>query len=79
MESSHYLDEPLGQLSWERAEGRGFKPRPDQHSGSFKQLRRKCSLCNDTCKRLDFLVLWDKDENRRSPLTAFPLSGSCGT
>ena len=28
----------------------------------FKSLRRKCCICNDICKRLDFLVFLDKDE-----------------
>ena len=28
----------------------------------FKLLRRKCCLCNDICKWLDFLVFSDKDE-----------------
>ena len=28
----------------------------------FKQLRRKCCLCNDICQWLDFLVFSDKDE-----------------
>ena len=27
----------------------------------FKQLRRKCCLCNDICKQLDFLVFLYKD------------------
>ena len=42
------------------AGGRGFKPRPDQHLGSF--FRRKCCLCDVICKWLDFLVFSDKDE-----------------
>ena len=33
------------------------------------RTRRKCCLCNDICKRLDFLVFSDKDENRRPRLT----------
>ena len=28
----------------------------------FELLRRKCCLCNDICKRLDFLVFLDKDD-----------------
>ena len=28
----------------------------------FKQLRRKCCLCNDICNWLDFLVFLHKDE-----------------
>ena len=28
----------------------------------FKSLRRKCCLCNDICKWLEFLVLSNKDE-----------------
>ena len=48
-----------------------MKTRPDQHSGSLTE--QKGCLCNDTCKRLDFLVFSYKDDNRRSRLTALSL------
>ena len=35
---------------------------PGQTNRVFKLLRRKCYLCNDTCKRLDFLVFSDEDK-----------------
>ena len=31
-------------------------------SGSLKNLRRKCCLCNEICKWLDFLVFSNKDK-----------------
>ena len=33
----------------------------------FKQLRRKCCLCNYTCKWLDSLVFSDKDDKPEVP------------
>ena len=54
-----------------RTGGRGFKPRPDQHSGGLLIFRPnwspKCCLCNDICKCLDFLVFSDKDEKPYVP------------
>jgi len=35
--------------------------------GVFKYLRRKCCLCYDIRKRLDFLVSSDKDEKLKVP------------
>ena len=56
----------VGRASVCRTEGRGFKPRPDQHSRGLLIFRPnwspKCCLCNDICKCLDFLVFSDKDE-----------------
>ena len=35
--------------------------------GVFKYLRRKCCLCNDICKWLDFLVFSDKEDKPEVP------------
>ena len=61
----------VGRASVCRTGGRGFKPRPDQHSGGLLIFRPnwspKCCLCNDICKCLDFLVFLDKDEKPYVP------------
>ena len=61
---------PVPPVCW--AGVRGFKPWPDQHSGSLNnwdlnEMRRKCCLCNDICKRLEFLVFSRKDEKPYVP------------
>ena len=44
------------------AGGRGFKPQPDQHSGSLNNWEESAVLVTDICKWLDFLVFSDKDQ-----------------
>ena len=55
-----------GQLSWESvgllSRTSRVKLPAEQTFMVLKYLRRKCRLCNDICKRLDFLVFSDKDE-----------------
>ena len=55
----------LAQLDKRRSAERevaGSTHRPDQHvGGGLLMLSRKCCLCKDICKRLDFLVFSDRD------------------
>ena len=44
----------------------------------FKQLRRKCCLCNDICKWLAVLVFSDKDDKPEVPSPAPSLSCLAG-
>ena len=53
--------------------GRGFKPRPDQHSEGFLNNWEESAafVSYDICKRSDFIVFSDKyKKNRKSRLTA---------
>ena len=65
-----------GWLSWEGAglpRGRSRVQIPPGPSlRVFKSLRRKCCLCNDIRKWLDFLVFSDKDEKPWSRSQHFP-------
>ena len=56
------LGESVGRAPVCRAGGRGVQTLARPTLRVFKQLRRKCCLCNDICKWLDFLFLSDKDE-----------------
>ena len=57
---------PPDQLSWESAGLPSRRSRVQTPAGPtlrvFKYLRRKCCLCNDICKWLDFLVCSDKEK-----------------
>ena len=46
-------------------EATGSYPGRTNPQGFKKKLRRKCCLCEDFCKRLDFIVFSDKDDNLR--------------
>ena len=61
IQSNRYLVSSVGRAPVCRAGGCGFKPRPDQYSGSLN------NLYNDICKWLDFLVFSDKDEKPQVP------------
>ena len=60
------IEPPPGWLIWESAGLVSVRSRVRTPAGPalrvFKSLRRKCCLCNDSCKQLDFLVFSDKDE-----------------
>ena len=68
---SHPIQPPPGQLSWESAGLLSGRSRVRTPAGPtlrvLKSLRRKCCLCNDICKWLDFLVFSDKDEKPQVP------------
>ena len=61
---------PVSYVGWAGAGGGWFKSR--LHGPTlrvFKILRNKCSLCNNICKRLDFLVFTDKDDKPSRPVS----------
>ena len=72
-----------GWLSWKGAGPPSGRSRVQIPAGPtlrvIKSLRRKCCLCNDICKWLDFLVFSDKDEKPSVPFTALSLFCYCET
>ena len=52
----------LGERQSAEQEVEVSNPRAGPKFGVLKKLRRKCCLCNDICKRLDFLFFSNKDE-----------------
>ena len=62
-----------------RVGGRGFKPRPDQHSGSLNNWEESASFVMTSANGETFLSSRIRTKNRRSCLTALSLICSCGT
>ena len=57
------------------AEGCGFKPLLDQHSGSLNNWEESAAFVTfDICKWLDFLIFSDRTNTHRSWLTALSLT-----
>ena len=66
------LDRSIGKSARRSAEREDAGSNPGRTNTQGLQItldRRKCCLCKEICKRLDFQIFWDKDGKPKARLT----------